>query len=108
MANLIRYRSAVLLIGAALALVTNPVWHAVGHLVSDHASEHMEHVLDVRWAEDDLCPYCDAVSQVSDTPTTAIHHAQLIPVEDIVPVEGHYADLSLLQSARLRAPPILA
>jgi len=108
MSNLIRYRHALLLLLTTVVLVTNPVWHAAAHLISDHSSEHTEHVLDEQLAEEDLCPFCDAVSQVAAAPAIERLYVQLVPVGDIVPVKGHHADLRLLLSTRLRAPPILA
>ena len=107
MSNLIRYRYAWLLLLITVVLVTNPVWHATAHLISDHSSEHTEHVFDEQWAEEDRCRFCDADSQIADAPSIARLSTQLVPVGDIVPVKGHDADLRLLLSTRLRAPPAL-
>ena len=108
MINLIRHRFAWLLLLAALALVANPVWHATGHIFSDHAPEHLGHVSDTHWGKEDFCPYCDAVSQIAELPTFKTPYLQLVRVGDIVSIEGYRANLSLFLSSRLRAPPFLA
>ncbi|MEM8487107.1 MAG: hypothetical protein AAF564_16255 [Bacteroidota bacterium] len=103
----IRSRFAVLLLWAALALVTNPVLHAFSHDHHDDLADITERVVDAHWAEQELCPYCDAVSQVVAPPLT---EASIVPVafpERIEPVASLYLDLRLRVSARLRAPPFL-
>ena len=104
----IRYRNAILLLWVAMVLVTNPVWHAACHLSSEHHSEHAEHTADLQWVAEDVCPYCDAVSQCVGVSEVTTLDVQWIRVGDIMPLEGDYADLRLLLSFRLRAPPILA
>jgi len=107
MPNSIRYRNAILLLWVAMALVTNPVWHAACHLSSDHHSEHPEHTAHHQWVAEDVCPYCDAVSQCAEVPEVTTLDVQWMRVGDIMPLEVDYADLRLLLSTRLRAPPVL-
>ena len=69
--NPTRYRFAVLLLVAATALVANPVLHAFSHDHHDYVdcSEHVEEQgADTQWTVQELCPYCDAVSQYVETP----------------------------------------
>ncbi len=104
----IRHRYVILLAWAALALVTNPVWHAVGHTFSDHHSEATGHLCDVQWTEQDLCPYCDAVSHFAEMPDTEVRTGLLVHLWTI---ESHIflpTDRRHLFSTRLRAPPVLA
>ena len=108
MSRLIRYRFALLLLIAAMSLVTNPVWHATAHLISDHSCKHTKQVFDVKWAEADLCPYCDAVSPVAEAVATKPFKRPLVRVGEITPLEGDLVDLRLLISTRLRAPPVLS
>ena len=112
MTKSIRYRYALLLMWAAVALVTNPVWHAAGHLFSEHASDHTfdhtDHAFDTQWVQEDVCLYCDGVSQVADAPTLTTLYTQFIRVGNILPLKGQDADLSPLLTTRLRAPPVLA
>gem|GEM_PF-1500388 len=109
--NPIRYRFAVLLLGAAIALLLNPVLHAFSHNHHDHfgSSEHVEdHISDIQWTLPDLCPYCDAVSQFVEPPAT---EASIVPVVlqwDNQPFIVLYPDLRLRLSTRLRAPPFIA
>ena len=103
----IRYRYAVLLLWAALALVTNPVLHAFSHDHVDEFGNGHAHIADLHWAEQDLCPYCDAVSQVVVPPATDV---SIVPVRlpgRIEPTAPLYPDLRLRVSTRLRAPPVL-
>ena len=104
----IQYRYALLLIWAVFALVTNPVWHAAGHFFSDHSSDATEHVSDVQWSEQDLCPYCDGVSQFTETLPAVSPITSLVRLGDITPVEFSYADHRTRLTTRLRAPPYLA
>ena len=107
MRNKIRYRSAVLLIGAAMAMVTNPVWHAAVHLVSDHPVETTGQLTDIRWMEQDLCPYCDGVSQYFEGPAETSSILKWVQLDEIIPSEGIYDTFAHRYAFRLRAPPVL-
>ena len=63
-----RYRSAVLLLWTAFVLVLNPVWHAIDHCLSDSHFHIHENVIVSQWAEEELGPYCDAVSRQGFSP----------------------------------------
>ena len=103
-----RYRCALLLAWAAIALVINPVWHVAGHCFSDHHhDEAVEHTGDIQWTKDDLCPYCDAVTQFVGVPVTVESKVALIRLEDFFLVYALYSDHRFRISTRLRAPPIL-
>lgn len=107
LSNPIRYRFAVLLLWAAMVLVANPVLHAFCH-DHFHSVEHLdESIADVRWAEQDLCPYCDAVPQFVQPALVDASIAPAIIQQDIEPALTHYPDLRLRLSTRLRAPPNL-
>lgn len=102
-----RYRFAPLLIWAVVAMITNPVWHAVGHCISDHHSDAPEHVFDVQWGELEICPYCDAVSQYADALDTTVHIGRVVHLWNVIPLKIRYTDHRLLITTRLRAPPFL-
>ena len=106
--NPIRYRFAVLLLGAAMALVANPVLHAFSHDHVHSSEDVLERVADIQWNEQDICPYCDAVSQFVEPPIT---EASIVPVvlqRDSDSFVVLYPDLRLRLSTRLRAPPFIA
>ena len=67
--KVIRYRYAMLLLWASMALVSNPLWHAISHDHSDHGDEA---VVDIFWVGEDLCPHCDAVSQFAALPAIGV------------------------------------
>jgi len=105
--NPIRYRFAVLLLVAAIALVANPVLHAFSH---DHfdCSEHVEEQgSGTQWAAQELCPYCDAVSQYVEPPITEASIASVILLGYSESFVILYPDIRLRLSTRLRAPPFL-
>lgn len=104
----IRYRFALLLYMAAMALVTNPVLHAFSHDHTEDRGEATEQVADVEWAEEDLCPYCDAVSQVIVPPVTTASIAPALLSVSVEPSAILYPDLRLRIPTRLRAPPFIA
>ena len=104
----IRYCFAILLIGAAMAVVVNPVLHAFSHNHFDDPEDVKECVDDIQWTEQDLCPYCDAVSQYVEPPITEALYESVILQRDSEPVVFLYPDLRLRLSTRLRAPPYLA
>ena len=106
--DLIRYRFAVLLLGAAMALVANPVLHAFSHEHSDHLEDVRELVSDIEWSEQDVCPYCDAVSQFVEPPVTEASPAPLVELWDSESLATFYPDLRLRLYTRLRAPPFFA
>ena len=106
--NPIRYRFAILLLGAASALVANPVLHAFSHDHHDHfaCSDHVEEQgADVQGAVQELCPYCDAVSQYVEPPTTEASNISVVLLGDSESLVILYPDLRLRLSTRLRAPP---
>lgn len=106
--NPIRYRFAVLLIWAAMALVTNPVWHALSHNHVDDPQHVSECDSDTQWAVQDLCPYCDAVTQFVELPMTGVSIVPVVLQRDLDAFAIQYPDLRLRLSTRLRAPPYLA
>ena len=101
----IRYRFALLLIGAAMALVVNPVLHAFSHDHVDHPEDSTESVADLQWTEQDLCPYCEAVSQYMEPPVTKVSNMPVVLQRDNDAIVILYADRRLRLSKRLRAPP---
>ena len=103
--NPIRYRYAVLLIWAAVALVGNPVLHAFSHDHAGHLEGPIERVADIQWTEQDLCPYCDAVSQFIEPSGTAFSSVPEVFERDRANFVTLYPDLRLRLSTRLRAPP---
>ena len=104
----IRYRYAILLLWAVLALVTNPVWHAIGHNHSDAPTDAAEHVSDTHWAEEDICPFCDAVTHHVAPANAVIAIAPAVFCGELNTFSDRYVDLRLRLSTRLRAPPYLA
>lgn len=108
MPNSIQYRYAKLLLCAAFALVMNPVWHALGHSISDHHShEHEHHETSIQWTEQDLCPYCDAVSHQAVFDESEVSTGVLTFFWNIESFEVVYSDPCLILPCRPRAPPIL-
>ena len=105
--NAIRYQYAKLLIFAAVALATNPVWHALGHELSGHHSHEIEEGVNIQWTTEDLCPYCDAVFQHAITGQSEIRIGVLGLLCDIQPLYVDYTDQCLLLSTRPRAPPVM-
>ena len=107
--NLTRYRFAVLLIVAAMVLMTNPVLHALGH---NHILDHgdtTERAYDTQWEEQELCPYCSAISHVASTPPESITSFINRVNEDSPLLFGIIdPDLRFDLATRLRAPPFLA
>lgn len=106
--KIIRYRYAVLLLLASLALVSNPLWHAISHIHFGHNGDDMEIVADTHWAEEDLCPYCDAVSQFVKAPASSSPEADWIRVGVISPVDNYDIHTYQFWPSRLRAPPVQA
>ncbi len=101
----IQYRFATLLLWAALALVLNPVLHAFSHDHHEEVEDSTEHLAVFHSAEDELCPYCDAVTQLVAPATT---DASLVPAllpGSIEPTTVLHPDLRLRLPTRLRAPP---
>ena len=105
--NPIRYRIAVLLIWAAITLVANPVLHALSHQHVDCTEDVKESNTVIQWSEQDLCPFCDAVSQFGEPPVTDASFVPLVLQWNIKPDVIHHPDLRLSLSTRLRAPPFL-
>ena len=108
--NSIQYRYAKLLLWAAVALVLNPVWHALGHSISDHHShEHHgeHHGTSIQWTMQDLCPYCDAVAQFAVSSEGDANVGILALLWNIEPSGVVYTAPSLFLSIRPRAPPFL-
>ncbi len=104
--NWIQYRRTLLLLWAALAMATNPVWHAIGHHIDCHDDER-ESVFLSEWTAQDLCPYCDGVSPFEKTKNAVNSPATLI-LQEKTPAFIHlYSGLRLHLSTRLRAPPLL-
>lgn len=103
----IRYRYAVLLFWAVLALVSNPVLHAIGHGHSDQSGDNTEHVSDTTWSVEDLCPYCDAISHHAASVNTQTAIAPAVFFAKLSVVSYACPDLRLRLSTRLRAPPVL-
>ena len=104
----IRYCYGVLLLGAATAMVTNPVWHAFSHRHFDNHSDVAEGIPDAQWSEQNLCPYCDAVTHFVEVAPTSYPLAQLVWLWDITRPEATYPDLRLHLSPCMRAPPFIA
>ena len=75
-----------------MALVTNPVWHAAGHLFSEHTSDHTDHAFDTQWVQEDVCLYCDGVSQVADAPILIQWAIQAVGAEELA--HRNVSDLS--------------
>ncbi|MFK7844806.1 MAG: hypothetical protein AB8G77_05845 [Rhodothermales bacterium] len=103
----IRYRYAVLLLWAVLALVSNPVLHAIGHAHTDELVDPTEHVSDTTWSAEDLCPFCDAISHHVASANTEIAIPPAVFFAKLSVVSNAYPDLRLRLSTRLRAPPAL-
>lgn len=106
--NVIRYHNAVVLLWAALALVTNPVLHGMSHGHLENHGDPTESTEKVQWTEQDVCPYCDAVSSLAELPNTEVHKQPLVLLWRIEPLGVHLANQYHLRSTRLRAPPVLA
>ena len=108
----IRYQYAKLLIWAAIALVTNPVWHALGDSISDHHShehhphdEHHETI--IQWTTNELCPYCDAVAQFALGSQNEADKGVMVLLWKIESPGVTYTASSYILSSRPRAPPFL-
>lgn len=106
--TLIRYCNTVLLAWAVMALATNPVWHAAGHFFSDRHDETVEHVSDHHWTEQDICPFCDAVSQYTETAKTEAPGRQRFLLGQLDRLEPYFTHRRFPLHARLRAPPRVA
>lgn len=106
--TLIRYCNTVLLAWAVMALVLNPVLHAFSHDHFDHPEDVTESVSGIQWTGQGLCPYCDAVSQFVEPPTTETTNDPVVFQWSIESFVILYPDLRLLLSTRLRAPPLVA
>ena len=104
--NPIRYRFAILLLLAAVALVTNPVLHAFSHDHFHHDDHDAAHDADVQWTAEELCPYCDAVSSVVEAPAPKTSVAPALLQGQVEATSILYPDLRLRFSTRLRAPPV--
>ena len=104
----IQYRIAVLLICAAAALVTNPLWHALGHHLSDHHSKAIGDEVVIQSNEYERCPYCDAVSNHAALPLSRLLHDHLVYLRDFYPGRTVLFDSCCQFESQPRAPPLLA
>ena len=103
--NSIRYRYTYLLLWAGMALVTNPVWHAISHSHSESHVHITDRVSDAPLAQDDLCPHCDAVTQIAFVPVESTPMAPVVLVGDLEIILERFPELRHHRSTRLRAPP---
>lgn len=108
MSKSVQHRYVMLLTWAVMALVLNPVWHAMGHSLSDHHSTVLDNEFEVHWEEEELCLYCDAISHHADVPQFEASIGQFAQIGDIEPQSLVYADQRRLVYSRLRAPPVLS
>ena len=106
-ANPIRHHCAILLIGAAMALVVNPVLHAFSHDHFGFPVHVKEFATGFQWTEQDLCPYCDAVSQFIKPSIAEASIGQMVLLRNSDFSAVLYPNVRLRLSTRLRAPPFL-
>ena len=102
----IRYRYAALLIWATVAVVTNPVLHAIGHSFNDEHSHAEEDGASIHLISQDLCPYCDALAEYAVACQPEAKDGVLVPLWDIEPSIVLYANHRDFLSIRPRAPPV--
>ena len=108
MPQTIRYRHSItLLLFALLAMVTNPVWHAAGHLLTDHAPPDIECENKVQLDVEELCPHCEAVNLLFASSSDSSVYQELIQQEQDSAPSTQVAIFDHVFSSRLRAPPFL-
>ncbi len=106
--RLIRYQQVLLLFLAALAMVMNPIWHAMSHGHVDHHGEIVDCNAGADWTQEDLCPYCDAVSQLADAAREVSAIAAMAYYGEVASPRLLDSHLRFPLATRLRAPPLVA
>ena len=93
--------------GVTIAMVAHPVCHAISH---GHSDSHDETggIFFTDWGEQDLCPYCDAISPFAEPLPTRISFEFPGIHEDVGFSVVLYVDLRSCLFPQMRAPPFLA
>ena len=102
-----RYYHITLLIWAVLALVLNPLSHALGHCHIDHYHQDFTPgSTGTYWIEAEMCPHCDAVFHYSIVSYTNVPNRAHLLLWEIEPYSVRHGAQEVLLPICSRAPPV--